>query len=280
MNNPSSTGYVLSRINTIPVTGLTQSIYLTNDVRPGRSQLVLYLVNSVNPLSLIYAGVDISQTEVAARLGSIDTFSRSGQVLWMDNFENGLMGWVLLGSTGAIGCLSTDFPQSGQVSAKLIAPAGGGYYALIQKSDVYGSLCRMGAEANFLMPVSDSGIGQFDLILDIYTGSKMYKAQLRYDNSANVIQYLNSANTLVTLATGVTLQYGVYHRMKFVIDSSSMTYARLLLDNYIFNLPGTALYGSASGTNPQVVVQCQVTATNSTPVTAGMANAIFTLNEP
>jgi len=38
--------------------------------------------------------------EAAARLGSVDRITRTGKVYWMDDFSNGIWGWIISDSIG------------------------------------------------------------------------------------------------------------------------------------------------------------------------------------
>ncbi|GAI16225.1 unnamed protein product, partial [marine sediment metagenome] len=73
------------------------------------------------PLKTIYTLEDMA--ELVARLGSIVTFDRRGNIIWLDDFEGTLGKWgIETEGAGYSAQLSAEAARSGGFSAKLISP--------------------------------------------------------------------------------------------------------------------------------------------------------------
>jgi len=276
----------LSQMSSIPISGTYQDLFITSDVRQGRSRLVVYFVREANPLQLTLGGQGISLAETAARLGSISLFDRRGDILWQDDFSTGLTLWnATCSAGGATPCISSDYPfntSNGGVSAKLSLLQGNGKIASITRFEVYPTLSQMGMEIAFMVLAGMNKI-IFDLKCGVLDGANGVIAQLRYDGSLGKIQYLNSANGYTDLAASVALSTGNqnYHRMKVVFDMKSRNYVRAYIDNYLFNLANISAYQYASVTSPGSSASFYLTNTDAgNPYVVYAANAIQTTNEP
>ena len=276
----------LSQMSSIPVSQTYQDLFITSDVRQGRSKLVIYFVREANPLQLTLGGQGISLAELAARNGSISLFDRRGDILWQDDFSTGLTLWNATCSVGgATPCISSDYPfntLNGGVSAKLSLLQGVGKIASMTRMEVYPSLSQMGIEIAFMVLDGMTKI-IFDLGLFITDGSNGVQAQLRYDGSLGKIQYLNSANGYTDLQTSVALSYGNqnYHRMKIVTDLKSKSFVRAYVDADLFILANIPAYKYVSGANPGTAFKFYLTNTDAgNPYVVYAANAIQTINEP
>jgi hypothetical protein len=287
LDNPGTTAISLKDLPTIQTNGTTlKQVYLTSDVRSGRSYLRLYFSQTTDPLQFNFGGQDISLSEAAVRQGSFDTFDRRGNILWKDDFSGGLNMWNIGAAVGGpLPCISSDFPlnpANGGISAKIIVPAGNNKNSGIVRRDVYPSASRFGAELAFMTP---NGIlnCQFDLCLDFYIGGVLYAGILRYDGTIPAIQYWNSSLAYTTIIPALPLaaSYNNYHRLKIVVDAKLGQYVRLILDNNLINLSGVPLAQAANVTPPQVFLEFNVTNQDAAnPHTVYVANAIMTINEP
>ncbi len=157
----------LNQMRVIPINKNYQDLWVTNDVRQGRSILVVYFVYQNTPLQIDKGGQDISLSETASRLGSIDTFDRRGQVLWMDDFEGGISKWTLSGDAGYTIAASTDYAESGLVSCKMVTNAVLNNYAQIARMMPIPSLSKIGCEFSFI--ANNNLKGTFDIILKFLT---------------------------------------------------------------------------------------------------------------
>ena len=121
----------IEQVSKLPVYGDPWQIYITNDVRSGRSTLVVFFVDDDLKLDLTNFGDPVSNAELAARLGSPDTFDRRGDVLWMDDFESGLKWRTSLLGTGSLIDLTATMAASGGKCCRLVTGSANNDYAYL-----------------------------------------------------------------------------------------------------------------------------------------------------
>jgi len=90
MGDQSADPVDLKQMVAIPITTNPRFMYLSNDVRQGRSRITIYWVRG-EKLSLAQGGQDISLTELAVRNGSIHYFDRRGDIVFQDDFQSTLI---------------------------------------------------------------------------------------------------------------------------------------------------------------------------------------------
>ena len=218
--------------------------------------------------------------ELAARLGSIVTFDRRGDVVWWDNFEDNIAKWALTKSgTGADVALSTDTAIFGANSAKLTLGDAVGNITAITRYAAIPVTSKIAFEISF------TTLTKIDYVqLDISLNNREYKnrAVIRYYPTTGVIKYLDENNTYQTLATigETTHSTYVFHTMKLVIDLTSYTYTRFILDEQEFDM-STLLYYHPTDTFPAMFT-CQYAVSNGDTGNRSVyaENAIITQNEP
>jgi len=73
-----------------------ENIYLTNPKQKGRKAILL-----IGKVAKFWAGLkeDILLAELATRLGSIVTYDRKGEVIFCDDFEDGIDAWRAIART-------------------------------------------------------------------------------------------------------------------------------------------------------------------------------------
>ena len=184
--------------------------------------------------------------ELAVRLGSIVSYDRRGEVLFLDDFQHGLSLWDPdTSGAGADVYLSTELALSGSFACKLIPGTATGNYALIQTYLSLPPLSRMGVQYFF----SHLGTTQkidFDLAAEWASGQ--FYASVRYDDVADELLVYNSAGVYVSFATGIALttHSTIFSRAKLVIDLSTGTYVRFLLNDVEYDLSAYAIRPNAT----------------------------------
>jgi len=218
--------------------------------------------------------------ELAARLGSIVTFDRRGDVVSLEDFEYGITNWESVGTVGYTATWSAAESLSKGVSYKAVAPDGAATYALIRRYYSLPVNSRLGVEFAFL-PDSKT---EFVFVRSIiYDGTTYYQAKVYYSWDDSAIQYYNSAGARVDLATNVTLRRDgkCWHRLKMVIDLTTSKYVRCILDNVEYPMGDLGVQSGASATAPAIITELQhsVSAPGEA-VTVHFDNVIWTQNEP
>ena len=121
MGDQSAVPLDVSQIAAIPITNNPAFLYLTNDVRKGRSTLTIYWVRG-NQLDIKSPSSDISMSELAVRLGSTNFTDRRGETIFQDDFEKRHI-WDIWGNGGACG-ITSENARYGDRCYKLSMPAG------------------------------------------------------------------------------------------------------------------------------------------------------------
>lgn len=190
------------------------------------------------PKETVYALADMA--ELAARLGSINTFDRRGDVLFQEDFSEGLGRWYLeYAADGGI-VLSTTYWSSAGYSAKMTTGvAAEETLADMRHREPYLTPGGIGAEASF-RPFGT--ITNWYMELSIWTGTSRLYFGLLYDYANTKFQYRNSAGTFVDLATSYSLssEPRPFWTVKIVGDSLLEEYKRILINNNSYDLTGIA----------------------------------------
>ena len=206
--------------------------------------------NVTNAGETVYRMSDLG--ELAVRLGSPVSHDRRGDVVWWDDVECGIAKWgsTLVG-TGAAFTADDTQPKNGSTAAKLVAGSTGGASAAMTKSLAYPALNKFGVEFSF---ASSSLPLQLTLVDGLYTGAVLLDARLRWNRSANTIEYYTAAGAWVSLGVAdlpISIT-ALYHVMKLVIDPVARTYVRAIIDARTFDLSGIPLRVAADATLQQL----------------------------
>lgn len=174
--------------------------------------------------------------ELAARLGSIVTYDRRGDVIWLDDFEGGIECWkrVVSGDDGAIEWVA-DAKHSGGFSAKLIAGKTDDHNAAIERVLFAPALSKIGLEVSVATHLSTSYL---QLMLIVYTGTHGFRFILTYGDVNNRWFLHNSGGGDTIFATDITYNKGdaAWQTFKFVIDLVTGKYVRAILGGVTYDL--------------------------------------------
>ncbi len=218
--------------------------------------------------------------ELAARLGSIVTFDRRGEVLFLEDFRHGLTLWDVYSSSGGVGVyLATDRTLSSPFSCKLNPGAVATSYAYARTFIALPRLSRVGAEFAFSHSAQTKNI-DFDLSAE--SAAAEYHGVVRLDDANQRLQYLDAAAAYQTFATGIVLntKETIFNRAKLVIDLTTGKYTRFILNDVEYDLSDYALYPAAAlqdGVLQAGIFVYRPVAADS-PIHLG--NVIATQNEP
>ena len=281
IGNQSNEPISLDQMPVIPLVDNPEKIYFTNDVRQGRSKAVLYFVRGGVPLTLNYGGLDISLAELAARNGSINTFDRRGQVMWMDSFEDGMQKWLTSTSGTAYILATTAMARTGQNSCKMYNPAA--ETCQLIKGLPYASESPFGLEVSFSrdLPGGTANL-KIEFEVDVYNGLVSKTGKLIYDEDATSLYYLDSTGADVLLSNAITIAPADinFNTVKLVIDSINNKYVRGIFNGYTFDMSTFGLFSAAAvgGKRLLSIVNCN-TADGANPGTAYVDDFIVTTDE-
>ena len=218
--------------------------------------------------------------ELAVRLGSIDTFDRRGDVVFLEDFEAGHVHCSLTTSgSGAVADLSAAEARSGLFSVRLVGGSSGGRFAAVIRRAAPQVLAGLGLEVAVRIPGTIEHV-QFQIL--VYTGSNLLTFDLRWRDAENDLQYRDSGGTWVTFATSVDLSTAaaLFHMMKMGIDAANTNFAFLVLDNTTYSLAGIAGQSEVNAALPVVDVAVVCGSRSGQNDTIYVDDLIFTQNEP
>lgn len=218
--------------------------------------------------------------ELAARLNSIVTFDRRGDVFWMEDFSAGLQRWTTGGAgTGLSVSISPASYRSAGYSAKLIPGSDGARNAQIYTRFPYPHLAKTGLEVAFTIGDQHE---YFYLRTTIYTGALYMLAEIKYDVTTGILSYRDSTFTYVALNPPLVLyaSTALFHHLKLVVDALNYEYVRVTLDNEAHDMANIATYTHASTQNPHILVNIYYKAVAGNNPTAYVDDIIVTQDEP
>jgi hypothetical protein len=218
--------------------------------------------------------------ELAARLGSIDTFDRRGDVLLLEDFESGLARWMDAGAgTGNTVDLSMTGARSGLFSCRLVAGSTGDAEGAIRTVVPIPAITRIGLEVKWTLPTDYLS---FDLVLLAATGSRILTAACRFLDALNAIQYQASDGSWVTLEDSPGIPAGAYawSTFKIVVDLEDEEYARIIVNESSWSPVGAAVPAIDSAQTPYVIVQLELHGQVGSNAEIRVDDVIVTQNEP
>lgn len=233
----------------------------------------------VGPRTTTYGLDDMG--ELAVRLGSPVVWDRRGDVIFYDNYENGL-GRVQITEVGLsaahnITCYNV---WHGDYALELIVgdddPVS---YTLLSYELPRPNPSGLGFEVWFSMA---DHIEIFQMSFRWMEAPFYYVAGIRYDHPNQLVQYLNQANVWTTILTGFVLREcnKPVHNMKLVSNVSARQYNRLIIDNVTYDMTGLQDGRFAYAGQGYLDLHIYITSESGFHPTITLDNIIFTENEP
>lgn len=218
--------------------------------------------------------------ELAARLGSIVTFDRRGNVLFFDDFQTGLSRW----SQGTVGAASSIYISLltglwGPYSIGFTAGPNAGDLCSLNRYFAYPVPSRIGLE---LASTLHSDVGNLYLNLAHRNDDETVRFRVRYLGSTDAFQYLDSAGAYQDLATGLGVYTGSdqFHHFKLVVDLTDNTYVRAIMDNHEYDLADIEGYNVAHGPGVLVGTLISLESSGAASSVVNLGGVIITQNEP
>ena len=223
---------------------------------------------------------EIRLAEHAVRLGSIDTFDRRGDVIFLDTFEHGLGRW-LTSASGSSGTpnLSTNYARSSGLSCCLHTPATEGYFSSISHYSPIPVFTKRGIEASFSLPTAET-------ILEVsqyfYIGTTRTYFAVRYNQPNSTLEYFGSDNDWHVLASSVRPYPRDYcfNTLKLVVDLVTLQYVRCILNSTCYSMADLDARTTADLTAPYLQTLILLLNPAAEAKTLYVDDVILTQNEP
>lgn len=233
---------------------------------------------TAGPLGTVYTIEDMA--ELAARLGSIVTFDRRGNVVCLDDFEAAIPKWSVspwVGTEYAI--LDSTSVLSGSQAVRLHNPdTAFASIAISKGTSILGSK-RLGYEFSFSRLSAN-----LDLLLEIYyyTGARYLFAAAKFNNNNHKL-YIYDKNVgykeVATLGFLPDRSF-LFSTIKLVIDFDTLKYVRVLFNINQYDISSIPLYTSGSGVAPSIIAHITLNNKNADGGDVWIDNYIVTQNEP
>ena len=218
--------------------------------------------------------------ELAARLDSIDTYDRRGNVLFLESFDNDIGRWeVATSGAGASVAVSSEHSIRGLCSMKMVAGStvSRSAKATARMSPVIAS--RFGFEIAVTLDTNmESWIGQNDF----YTGALKISAGFKYVRATNQWSVLTTGGAWLVVPIPAAPYFSPYlfYFSKSVFDISKLAYVREIMANYTYDLSAIPLCVAADATAPHYESWIQLISQGGFNAVSYLDSCIVTYNEP
>jgi len=232
-------------------------------------------VTAANPLHRLD-----DMAELAARLGSVDVFDRSGNVIYLDTFSQGKPQWAdATYGSGAAVSLTTERAASPPFSVKMTTGQDEEQAAVISLEIAYHHLCKMGLEYSITHHVD-----QVNHVMHFYhrDGTTRYLYRILFDVSNGKIYVTHSDGAYKKFAEGLNLKSDafVFNQVKLVVDTENNQYTRLTFNDETWLLDDYAPLATAESSVPYIEALIQIGGPAGSNLDHYVDNVIITQNEP
>lgn len=216
--------------------------------------------------------------ELSVRLGSPATYDRRGDVLWFDNFDDGLLAWE---DTSASGdntlTLSTDYKENGSFCAKLTAATTADKYASMTRRQPITNNPLIGVNVAFQ---PDNNCDEFQINIYYYDGTIFYTITLAFDFQDNELRLLHNDGT-VTLSTNIAYLTGpdMFTHCKIAFNLSTFYFIYLTVNELSYDLSEYQIYNVPGVTNKHIRIDLQSYTRDTGTSIVYVDNVIYTTNE-
>ena len=218
--------------------------------------------------------------ELAARLGSIVTYDRRGEVLWIQDFTEGGAPFQVAGfGIGGDGYLSCGGALSGGLCLCLQTDVLAGDYERVYQHSYYQVEGGIGQEIWFTV---EANLRDVKLRVIMYTGARSYDYQAKYNRVTGEVSVYDDTGAWVVIGTPGVLDtlYASYHPFKMVFNTLTHRYVRVLLVDKAYPVSGVSCFEAAVVSNKTMVSMVYVTAEAAGGCAINLDNWIMTQNEP
>jgi len=232
-------------------------------------------VTAANPLHRLD-----DMAELAARLGSVDVFDRSGNVIYLETFSGGREQWSdATYGTGAAVAITTERVASPPFSLKMTTGGDGAHGVKVEYEVAYHHLCKMGLEYAFTHHINSE---YHRMQFFHHEGETRYEYIVRFDIQNSEVQVYDSDGTYKAFATSVNLKSDafIFNQAKLVVDVENNAYVRFTFNDETWLLGDYAPYEVAESSVPYLSIYAYFIGDAGSNRDHYIDNVIVTQNEP
>lgn len=218
--------------------------------------------------------------EVAARLGSIVTYDKRGDVVDFDNFEGPVRRWGGTAPAAATYArLDSASVRSGAQAVRLHTSNILNDEADIQKLQGVLVSQRLGHEISFSFLQQNTN---FMVWILLYGDPTRYQGEVRFDNLTGVLSILTAPGVYTQVATPGIAPWNMFsfQTIKLVVDFATKKYVRLLFGNMEYDLSAYGLEAFGAAQAPQIQLGAWIENRAALGGDVWLDDSIFTQAEP
>jgi hypothetical protein len=218
--------------------------------------------------------------ELAARLGSIVTFERRGDVIALEDFSQG-GGMYNVGGIGVgeAGYLSCGGALSGGLCLALESGIGAGSYEEVYRYQYAPVVGGIGMEI-WVSP--DALLDHLIPEMIVYDGANQCDYQVRYNHLTGKLSVWDAGGVWRVIGTPgvINIGYGIYTPIKMVVDTGARQYVRVLFGDKAYDASAHGGRVTASAIVACLLARCAVYSVVPGGAIVKVDNWILTQNEP
>lgn len=233
----------------------------------------------IDTRQFVFSNIDIA--ELAVRLYSPTLWRRSGKVIFLDDFEDGLAPYILqIDDTDAAIVIDSTVSDTGTSCVKITPGLDGLFEANLEKHIPYLDIGKLGAEGTFWLP---SGVTACVLRFDMITATVRQGGHLRVDPVNKELQYKSAAGVWTKIADihDVYDTNPTFFNMKIVVDFESGEFVRAYLNELEYDLSGIGLrITTIGGDRKYLAIGANIYDTSGSQNVGYCGSLIATIDEP
>ncbi len=231
-----------------------------------------------SPKNIIHAIYDLG--ELAVRLKGLSSIDRLGDVLYIEDFSNGLGGSYQIGSgTGYYQILSGGNFYSSGWSVRMVAGSDNQRNAQCRTVIPYPEVTKLGFEFRY-QPRSDLQYIYFIGI--VVQGTTYHTAYFRVSIANRTLQLQDENSVFHTIESAFAVYYKDvgFYALKFVIDMNTWKYVRVQADYELYDISSYSLYSGTTTAEGVVYADFYAVSNLGSNGVCYLDSVILTQNEP
>jgi len=230
------------------------------------------------PIGSVYTLTDIG--ELAARLGSIVTHDRRGNVICLDDFESPVLSWSEYSLLGGTQHFTSSHCMDGAQAIQLTPGSNLGAVIELTKLRATPVLSNFGAEIGFSTSDTDF-TGYFTFMLDVDDGENRLAYRILYNKPDKKFRIWHNGAYVDLLSYDYYFGPDEFQIIKIVVDPANRKYLRFIFNNIEYDISNYTPGIMVAAIRGQILagIHCQAKVAGSWPVFY-IDNFILTRNEP